>query len=118
MADIDLQRAHALGLEGARIAAERMEQALGRKFDLRGTWSGNTLTFQRPGVSGTLDVGAKDVRLAVTLGFLLKAMKGSIERAVNEELDKLVATKAAPAAAKKEEPAKAKKATPPKRKGG
>src|SRR5436190_18623934 len=116
MADIDLKRAHALGLEGARAAAEKMEQALGRKFDLKGTWSGNTLTFQRPGVSGTLAVSGKDVHLAVTLGFLLKAMKGSIERAVNEELDKLVAAK--PAAAKKDEPATPKKAAAPKKKGG
>jgi len=116
MADIDLKRVHALGLEGARAAAEKMEQALGRKFDLKGAWSGNTLSFQRPGVSGTLAVTAKDVHLAVTLGFLLKAMKGSIERAVNEELDKLVAAK--PAAAKKDEPAKPKKAAAPRKKGG
>ena len=115
MADIDLKRAHSLGLEGARAAAEQMGTALGRKFDLKGTWSGNTLTFQRPGVSGTLDVSAKDVRLAVTLGFLLKAMKGSIERAVNEELDKLLAAKPM---AKPDEPAKAKKAGAPKKKGG
>jgi putative polyhydroxyalkanoate system protein len=117
VADIDIKRTHALGLEGARVAAEKMEQALGRKFDLKGKWSGNTLSFERPGVSGTLDVGAKDVRLAVTLGFLLKAMKGSIERAVNEELDKLVATKPAAAAAK-EAPAKPKKGPAPKKKGG
>ena len=114
MADIDLKRVHALGLEGARAAAERMEQALGRKFDLKGNWSGNTLSFQRPGVTGTLAVSAKDVHLAVTLGFLLKAMKGSIERAVNEELDQLFAAKPK---AKAEAPAKEKKATAPKKKG-
>ena len=116
MPDIDVKRSHALGLEGARAAAERMSDALSRKFDLKGKWSGNTLTFERSGVSGTLDVTAKDLRLAVTLGFLLKAMKGSIERAVTEELDQLVATKPAPA--KKDEPARPKKAAAPKKKGG
>ena len=114
MADIDVKRAHALGLEGARAAAERMSDALSRKFDLRGKWIGNTLTFERSGVAGTLDVTAKDLHLAVTLGFLLKAMKGSIERAVNEELDKVLAAK--PAAAK--EAARPKTAPPPKKKGG
>lgn len=114
MADIDVKRAHALGLEGARAAAEKMADGLGRRFDLKGKWVGDTLHFERPGVSGNLDVTAKEVRLAVTLGFLLKAMKGSIERAVHEELDKVIAEK--PAA--KAGDAKAKKAPAPKKKGG
>ena len=116
MADIDLKRAHALGLEGARAAAEKMEQALGRKFDLKGAWSGNTLAFQRPGVSGTLAVTAKDVHLAVTLGFLLKAMKGSIEQAVTRELDTILA--ATPAAKPAPKAATKKKAPPSRKKGG
>lgn len=116
MADIDVKRAHALGIEGARVAADRMAEALGRKFDLRGTWNGNSLRFERPGVSGTLDVSAKDMHLAVTLGFLLKALKGSIERAVHEELDKILA--APPAAPAKAAPAKGKKAPATKKTGG
>ncbi len=115
MADIELRRAHDLGLEAARAAADRMAETLGRKFDLRGVWSGNTLKFERPGVSGTLDITAKDVHLAVTLGFLLKAMRGSIERAVNEELEKLFAAKAT-ATKPAPEPVKAKKAPAPKKK--
>lgn len=115
MADIDVKRAHALGLEGARAAAASMADSLGRRFDLKGQWSGDTLTFERPGVSGKLHVGAKDMRLAVTLGFLLKAMKGSIERAVNEELDKILAPKPGAAEAG---PARAKTAPAPKKRGG
>ena len=108
MADIEVRRAHALGLEGARTAADRMVEALGQRFDLRGSWSGNTLRFERPGVSGTLDVSANDLRLAVTLGFLLKAMRGSIERAVHEELDRLFA-QAASSPRPKTDPAKPKR---------
>jgi len=104
MADIDLQRVHNLGMKAARAAADRMVQDLGRKFDLRGDWSGNVLNFQRPGVTGSLAVTDKDLRLTVSLGFLLKAMKGSIERAVLEELDTLF-------------PVKPKKASPRPKKG-
>jgi hypothetical protein len=39
------------------------------------------LNFQRPGVTGSLAVTDKDLRSPVSLGFLLKAMKGSIESA-------------------------------------
>lgn len=122
MADIDLKRAHALGLKGARAAAETMAEHLGRKFGLQGKWSGNNLSFERPGVSGLLAVSDKDVHLTVSLGFLLKAMKGSIQKAVEEELDELVAkAKAArPAAAKAgkaEKPATKKATAKPKRSG-
>src|SRR5258706_9091939 len=97
MADIDITRVHNLGLAAARTAADRMADQLGRKFDLKGAWSGNTLTFERPGVSGTLKIGDQDLHLSVALGFLLKAMKGSIEKAVVHELDTLFA-KAPPTA--------------------
>lgn len=117
MADIDLKRAHALGLQGARAAAEKMAEQLGRKFGLQGKWSGNNLSFERPGVTGLLAVSEKDVHLTVSLGFLLKAMKGSIQKAVEEELDELVAkAKAAkPSAAKTEKPATKKAPAKPKK---
>lgn len=101
MADIDLHRVHNLGLAAARAAADRMAVELGRKFDLRGDWDGNVLKFQRPGVTGSLVVSDKELRLSVSLGLLLRAMKGSIERSVQDELDRLFAAPPAGARPKK-----------------
>ena len=89
MADIDIRRTHGLGLRGARAAAERMADQLARKFDLKGDWRGDVLHFERPGVTGSLAVGEKDLHLTVALGFMLRAMKGSIESAVERELETL-----------------------------
>ena len=91
MADIDLKRVHNLGMKSARVAADKMAEDLGKKFGLKGAWSGNTLNFERPGVSGMLAITDKDLHLTVSLGFLLKAMRGSLEGAVTRELDKLFA---------------------------
>ena len=111
MPDIDIKRAHGLGLKAARAAADKMAEHLGRRFGLQGGWSGNVMNFERPGVTGSLAVDEKDVRLTVSLGFLLKAMRGSIEGAVHEELDKLFAAKAPAAPAKpKKAPERPKKA--------
>jgi putative polyhydroxyalkanoate system protein len=96
MADIDIRRTHHMDPRQARAAADTMADRLGRKFGLKGDWDGDTMRFQGTGVTGTLTVGAKDLHIAATLGFLLKAMKGSIEQAVTRELDQLLA--AAPAA--------------------
>jgi putative polyhydroxyalkanoate system protein len=95
VADIELHRVHGLGLKAARAAADRMAEHLGRKFDLKGEWEGNVLRFERPGVTGSLAIGDQELRLSVALGFLLKAMKASIEKAVVHELDALFAEKPA-----------------------
>jgi putative polyhydroxyalkanoate system protein len=87
MADIDIRRNHSLGLEGARAAADRLAAELGKRFGLTGAWDGNVLRFERSGVNGTLGITASEVHLQVALGFLLKAMKGSIESAVHREIE-------------------------------
>ena len=116
MADIDLHRVHNLGLKAGRAAADRMAEHLGSKFDLKGAWEGNLLRFARPGVTGSLAISDKDLRLSVSLGFLLKAMKGSIEKAIVHELDTLFAAqKSAPPKAPSP---KAKKAPAARKKGG
>lgn len=91
MADIEIRRVHDLGRLAARRAAEQMVADLARKFDLRGQWQGDVLRFERPGVAGTLALSEKDLHLSISLGFLLKAMKASIEKAVVHELDTLFA---------------------------
>jgi putative polyhydroxyalkanoate system protein len=132
MADIAIKRSHSLGLKGAKDAADKMAEKLGKQFNLSGDWNGNTLQFERPGVNGALTVSDKDMKLEVTLGFLLKAMKGPIERAVNEQLDSVLAAaskaepkkaaapaaKAKPAAATKTKAAPAAKAKPKTATGG
>jgi len=116
MADIDIKRSHNLGLKAARVAADKMAEHLGKKFGLEGEWEGNTLAFQRPGVTGSLAIDERDLRLVVNLGLLLKMMKPSIEGAVQHELDTLFAQKAA--AAPRGEKPKSKKAAARPKKGG
>ena len=117
MADISVKRAHSLGLKGAHAAATKMADKLGEKFDLQGTWSGNTMNFSRPGVTGIVVVSESEFKLDVTLGFMLKMMKGPIEKSVHEQLDNVLKDAAAPKATAKTaaKPAKivvAAKATP------
>lgn len=96
MADIEIHRAHGLGLAGARRAAEQMAADLGRKFDVRASWQGDRLRFARPGVAGFVQLTDKDLTLSISLGFLLKAMQASIEGLIQHELDALFAAPRAP----------------------
>lgn len=114
MPDIDLKRVHHLGLDGARTAADRMAEDLRRKFGLSGDWNGNTLRFERPGISGALTVAESMVHITATLGFLMKAMKPSIEKAIEGELDRLVASAPGKPAGRKGEDGAKKPAARPK----
>jgi putative polyhydroxyalkanoate system protein len=89
MADIDIRRPHGLGMAKAREAADRMAGELSRKFGLQGDWRGDVLHFQRPGVTGSLTVAEHEIHLVVALGFMLKAMRGSIESGVEREMETL-----------------------------
>ena len=109
MPDIDIKRTHNLGLKAARAAADKMAEHLGQKFGLAGKWAGDVLNFERPGVTGSLAVDDKDMRLTVNLGLLLKMMRPSIEGAVHEELDKLFAKKPGEAATAKKAAGRPKK---------
>ena len=97
MADIDIRRVHGMDPAHARAAAEKMADHLGKRFGLRGDWRGDTLAFSGTGVNGTLELDGKEVHLSGTLGFLLRAMRGSIEQAVHGELDRLFSEAKPPA---------------------
>jgi putative polyhydroxyalkanoate system protein len=89
VADIEVRRAHDLGLDRARRAADRLVADLGRKYGLSGAWRGNILYFERPGVSGFLALEGTALHLSISLGLVLKAMRNSIERAVGDEVERL-----------------------------
>ena len=87
---IDIRRHHTLGLAEARKAAEIIANQLDDKFDLQYRWNGNTLHFERSGVSGRMEVSASEVRLHVRLGFLLSPLKSRFEREIHKHLDEVL----------------------------
>lgn len=75
----------------ARLAAEKMAKRLQKEFDLDYEWDGDVLVFERSGVNGELTVAPKYVEMEVKLGFLLRMMKPTIEKHINENLDDIFA---------------------------
>lgn len=87
MTDIDIRRSHSVPLKDAKARVERIAERIAERFDVDYGWKGNTLQFTRSGVDGQIAVTAKDVRVLVRLGFLLFALKGSIEREIDRVID-------------------------------
>jgi putative polyhydroxyalkanoate system protein len=87
MADIEVQRDHALGLKKAKAAAQKVADEMAENFDMESEWEGNTLHFSRSGVSGELTVTKNSVQMNAKLGFLLTAFKPKIEAQIEKNFD-------------------------------
>lgn len=100
MADIVIERAHQLGLAGAREVAHRWMRKAEKAYGLECRYvegaDGDQAAFTREGVDGRVEVGADRLRLEATLGFLFAAFSGQIEQRLASSLDELLAG-AAPA---------------------
>ena len=87
MPSIDIRRKHHHSLKGAKDVVKKTALAIGRKFDIKSEWNGNTLNFERPGASGEIHVTAKEIHVTAQLGFLLGVLKPMIEQEIERQLD-------------------------------
>lgn len=94
MADIHIERVHALGLSQARKIAFQWAEQAEEKFDMACTYeegkSCDEVSFTRAGVSGILKVSKDKFELDAQLGFLLGSFKEKIESEIVKNLDGLV----------------------------
>ena len=82
-----IRRRHNLGIEEARVRADRIAADLGPQFSLRSNWQGDSLKVKGNGVNGQLKVAADQIEIEVNLGFALKLMEGPIRSAIEKTID-------------------------------
>lgn len=91
MAVIDIRREHGKSLKSAKAAVERVAQKISEAYGIDHHWDGNTLQFDRSGVKGHIAVAKDDVHVRVELGFLMGALKSTIQREIERTLDEHLA---------------------------
>jgi putative polyhydroxyalkanoate system protein len=84
MPDIRIERAHTIGKEAAVAAALRVAERMHDKAQVKYRVLGDTIEFERTGASGRLVVSDTSVRAEITLGLLMKPMRGMVERKIEE----------------------------------
>jgi len=87
MSDIKLARSHSLPIAKAKALVQKTADRLAAQYNLSSEWHGNTLRFHRTGVEGQMDVTHSEIRLDLTLGLLLKPLKGQIVDHIEHDLD-------------------------------
>jgi len=96
VANLHMVREHTLGLAAARKVAsgwaQQVEDRLGMTCTSETGRQGDTISFTRAGVKGTLQVTKERFELDATLGLLVGAFKDRIETEIAKYLDELLAT--------------------------
>ena len=86
MPTIDIRHTHALAADRAREAVQHIAETLASRFGVEHGWQGDSLMFRRSGVDGRVHLEPGAVRVTAELGFLLGAMKGTIEDEIRRVL--------------------------------
>jgi putative polyhydroxyalkanoate system protein len=79
MSHIDLRATHTMSHAAAKSAAEELASDLARKFDIEYEWEGDHIHFERPGASGSIMVGDRDIHITARLGIILMFLRHRIE---------------------------------------
>lgn len=88
MATLSIARKHSLSHKQAKAAAQQVADDLKLRFDLNYEWHGDSIAFERPGLSGEMHVGRSEVRLDCELGILLSLLKSRLEAEIVKEFSK------------------------------
>jgi putative polyhydroxyalkanoate system protein len=104
MSDIKMTKHHSLSIAKAKALVQKAADDLAEAYNLASEWHGNTLRFHRGGIEGHMQVLNAEIRLDVTLGFLLRPFKSRFVDRIEDTFDRLLA------GAQKETKAPAKKA--------
>lgn len=91
MANIDIERTHALGLEEVRKRVSSMEDKLKERYGVRLTWRGDEAEVKASGVAGTIAIADAKVSINLKLGLMMKPLAGKIREAMEKQLDKALA---------------------------
>jgi putative polyhydroxyalkanoate system protein len=93
---IHLERPHRLGLKKARAAAQRVADDMAQAFEMSSEWDGDSLHFERTGVSGSLTVSRDRVVLDARLAGLLAMLRTRIEERLNDDFDRYFGARRTP----------------------
>ncbi len=83
---IHIKQHHSLTHDETRKRLANLAEYLEGRYEGTYSWHGNSLRFQRTGVSGSVELGTGYVELKVKLGLLLVHKKGDIETLIRRHM--------------------------------
>jgi putative polyhydroxyalkanoate system protein len=85
---INIRRTHDLTRTAARERVDHVAAFLGKRFDARCEWKGDTLAVTHPQVNGSITLGEREVVVEAKLGFVLAMFRDRIDEELVNALDR------------------------------
>jgi putative polyhydroxyalkanoate system protein len=92
MADITIVQDHAMAMDEARAAAQKVADQMVIDYEMVAEWQDDVLNFKRTGFSGTLALTPGRAELEISLGIMLKGFSRKIEEQVTKNMAKVFST--------------------------
>ena len=92
MADITIVQDHAMAMDEARAAAQKVDDQMVIDYEMVAEWQDDVLNFKRTGFSGTLALTPGRAELEISLGIMLKGFSRKIEEQVTKNMAKVFST--------------------------
>jgi putative polyhydroxyalkanoate system protein len=92
MADITIVQDHAMAMEEARAAAQKVADQMVIDYEMVAEWQDDVLSFKRTGFSCTLALTPGRAELEISLGIMLKGFSRKIEEQVTKNMAKVFST--------------------------
>jgi len=89
VATIKFSSPHAIGKDRAKEAVMTVVEDIDGKLDVEYEWDGDTVTFERPGIEGFINVRPEEVEVEIRLGLIYRPFKSKIESRIRDYFEKL-----------------------------
>ena len=83
MSTINNNYPYSQSVDKVRESLVELAQQLQRDYKLKSQWQGNTIQFQRRGVSGSITIGEEKLNGQIKLGLLLTPFEGKIRKQIS-----------------------------------
>ena len=90
MANISIHRTHQLSHKQAVEVANQVAKELASEYGIVAKWDGDTIHVKGTGLTGTLKLAPKLMKLDATLGFMLSMFQQKIHDGIEKKLDSLL----------------------------
>lgn len=87
MPSIRISHIHNSGLDRAKQVAEEVAIKISDAYDIQYYWEEDQVVFERTGIHGTIRIDDQEIEFDATLSMMLGMFKGTIEKAIVEELE-------------------------------
>jgi len=91
MASIQIKQDFTMPYDELKVGLDKLADKLGKQYQLDCSWdSEECLSFKRAGAQGQVSIGDQEVELTVSLGMMMSAFKGAIEREIKGFIDEYI----------------------------